>query len=77
MAGGLLTVASTLQCPHGGSVQVVPSNPRSTCGGVPLAMSTDTFVVSSRPIPGYRVASASERIFGDGLIHVCPVSSTS
>jgi hypothetical protein len=36
---------------------------------------TLTFVVSSNPMPGYSVASLSERIFGDGLIHVCPVSS--
>src|SRR4029078_3401171 len=54
-----------------------PSLPgaHTTSNGVAVPRPTETFVVSSRPMPGYSVASLSERIFGDGLIHVCPVRS--
>jgi hypothetical protein len=41
----LLTTASQLMCPHGGTVTVVTSNTRSTAGGSPVVRSNDTFTV--------------------------------
>jgi hypothetical protein len=49
MAGALLTVGSTLMCPHGGDVSAIPSGPRPTAGGVPLVLAGDTFVVAGCP----------------------------
>jgi hypothetical protein len=49
MSGALLTVASTLQCPHGAAVTIVPANPVVQVAGAPLAMSTDTFIVVGCP----------------------------
>jgi hypothetical protein len=46
---GLLTTASVLMCPHGGTVQIVSSNTRVTAGGDPLARSTDTFIIAGCP----------------------------
>src|SRR5262245_33626603 len=43
--------------------------------GVSVPRPTDRFVVSSKPIPGYRVASVRLRMFGEGLIQVSPVAS--
>ena len=43
---GALTTASTLQCPHGGTVTIVSANGRATAGGVPLALATDSFIVA-------------------------------
>lgn len=41
----LLTTASTLQCPHGGSVSIVSTNTRVSAAA-PLALATDTFTIS-------------------------------
>jgi hypothetical protein len=49
MAGGALTTASTLQCPHGGTVQMTPSNPTIKFGGAPVVTANDTFIVSGCP----------------------------
>lgn len=46
MAGGLLTSASTLQCPHGGAVQIVPTSAIVTAGGSPVSTVSDTFTVT-------------------------------
>ena len=44
---GLLTTASTLMCPHGGTVTGVPSSARrSPLGGSPLVLATDTFTIA-------------------------------
>jgi hypothetical protein len=45
----LLTTASQLMCPHGGTVTAVTSNARSTAGGSPIVRSTDTFTVVGCP----------------------------
>lgn len=45
MSGQALTTASTLLCPHGGSVSIVSTNSR-TSAGAPMVRSTDTFLVS-------------------------------
>ena len=49
MAGGALNAASTLQCPHGGTVTVTPSNPNIKAGGAPLVTASDTFTVAGCP----------------------------
>ena len=43
--------------------------------GVSVPRPTDKFVISNRPIPGYKTASAKLRMFGDGLTHSWPVRS--
>jgi hypothetical protein len=42
----LLNTASTLMCPHGGSVQIVSSNTRTQVGGAFAALANDTFIVA-------------------------------
>ena len=49
MAAPLLTIASTLTCPHGGSVTIASGNTRATAGGVPLALATDAFAIAGCP----------------------------
>lgn len=47
--GGLLTTASTLTCPHGGTVSAIPSQGRFRLGGAPVVLATDTFVIAGCP----------------------------
>jgi len=49
MAGNTLNVSSSLQCPHGGSVQITSSNTRVKVGGAFAALSTDQFMISGCP----------------------------
>ena len=49
MAAPLLTTASTLMCPHGGSVTIASANASATAGGVPLALATDTYAITGCP----------------------------
>jgi hypothetical protein len=49
MPGSSLTTAATLQCPHGGTVQIVSSNLRVKGDGAPLALSGDTFTIVGCP----------------------------
>jgi hypothetical protein len=49
VSGFTLTVASTLTCPHGGTVQIVTGNARAKVGGAPAALATDTYLVSGCP----------------------------
>ena len=49
MSGQALTTASTLQCPHGGSVQIVSSNIAVKASEVALALASDTFTISGCP----------------------------
>jgi hypothetical protein len=48
MASPLLTTASTLQCPHGGTVTIASSNTKAK-GAAPLALATDTFTIAGCP----------------------------
>jgi hypothetical protein len=41
----LLTTASKLTCPHGGTVAIAPGSPGVTAGG-PLALATDSYTIS-------------------------------
>ncbi|WP_204141052.1 hypothetical protein [Halomicronema sp. CCY15110] len=49
MAGHTLTTASTLQCPHGGAVNIVSSNSRVKADGAYTVTLADTFTVSGCP----------------------------
>jgi FAD/FMN-containing dehydrogenase len=53
------------------SIQGAPTSSK----GVSVPRPTETFVVSSSPIPGYKVASVRLRIFGDGFTQVRFVES--
>jgi hypothetical protein len=56
MAGDTLTTASTMMCPHGGTVTGIPGSPRVSAGAVVLR-SSDTFVVAGCPFFVGTVAS--------------------
>lgn len=49
MAGPSLNVASSLQCPHGGTVTIASSNARTSAAGSPLALATDAFTIAGCP----------------------------
>jgi hypothetical protein len=49
VAGNSLTTMSALQCPHGGTVQIMSANTRVKADGAPLALSNDTYVVVGCP----------------------------
>lgn len=49
MSGQSLTTQSTLQCPHGGAVQIISSNSQAKAGEAPLALMADTFIISGCP----------------------------
>jgi hypothetical protein len=50
MAGNTLTAASTMQCPHGGTVQIVaPANTKVKAGGALVATANDTFAIVGCP----------------------------
>jgi hypothetical protein len=48
---GLLTTASTLMCPHGGTVTIISSNTQITAAGSPIVVAGDTFTVAGCPFP--------------------------
>jgi hypothetical protein len=52
--GALLTTASILMCPHGGTVSAISSNTQATAGGSPLVRASDTFIIAGCPftLPG-------------------------
>ena len=43
---GFLTTASTLMCPHGGTVMATPSATSVQAGGAPMLTSADTFMIA-------------------------------
>lgn len=45
MGANLLTVASVMMCPHGGTVVAVPNSPRATMGGATVVYASDTFTI--------------------------------
>lgn len=49
MPGNFVHVGATLQCPHGGSISVLPANQRVRVNGQPVATATDTFLVAGCP----------------------------
>jgi hypothetical protein len=49
MPGYLLTVSSTLMCPHAGQISTVTSNIRVTISGQPAVVQPDTYTVAGCP----------------------------
>jgi len=49
MAGSSITIATPMQCPHGGTVSVLSSNTRASVAGAPLALATDVFTIAGCP----------------------------
>lgn len=47
----LLTTASTLMCPHGGTVTAVPGQTQAQAGA-PIVRGTDTFIVAGCALSG-------------------------
>ncbi len=50
-----LTVSSSMQCPHGGTVQIVSANTRVKADGSFTAQATDTFTIVGCP---YQIPAA-------------------
>ena len=52
--GQFLTVASVLQCPHGGIVSAVTTNAVAAASGADIVRSSDTFLIAGCPftLPG-------------------------
>lgn len=48
MPGAMLTTASSLMCPHGGTVSMITSNTRAKAGAA-LVTADDTFLVGGCP----------------------------
>jgi hypothetical protein len=46
---GMLTTASVLMCPHGGTVQAIPSSTAVQFGGAPAVTASDTFMIAGCP----------------------------
>lgn len=62
MAVATLTTGATLQCPHGGTVQITSSNARAKGDGAFLTAGTDTFLISGCPFLVSGVASPCVRV---------------
>ena len=45
MPGKAISVAASLRCPHGGTVQITSTNSRVKAGGAMLALFADTFTI--------------------------------
>lgn len=54
---GLLTIASVMMCPHGGTVQAVSSNAQTSAAGAFVLRASDTFVIVGCPFVISTVAS--------------------
>jgi hypothetical protein len=50
MPAHLLTRASVLMCPHGGTVQITTSNTRAKAGGDFIARMSDTYTIAGCPL---------------------------
>jgi hypothetical protein len=42
----LLTLSSTMMCPHGGTVTAVPGSTRVLAAGAPVLRASDTFIIA-------------------------------
>jgi hypothetical protein len=49
MAGQSINLDATLQCPHGGTVQIAGANVRASADGAFLAAATDVFTIKGCP----------------------------
>lgn len=57
MSGFSVDANATLQCPHGGQVQISSANTKTKAGGAAMALSNDTFMISGCPFLIGTVAS--------------------
>jgi hypothetical protein len=46
MSGPVVHVSAGILCPHGGSGNIIPSGPRVTVGGQPVATMADSFMIA-------------------------------
>ena len=49
MGSNTLNISSSLQCPHGGMVQIISANARVKADGAFVALATDQFVIAGCP----------------------------
>jgi hypothetical protein len=42
----LLTQATTMMCPHGGTITAIPSSARAQAAGAPVLRASDTYIVA-------------------------------
>jgi len=75
MPGYLLTSSSTIQCTHGGSASVVPSNSKVMAGNAPVLVESDVhqvvgcpFTIGNTPSPCVQIAwsAGAARVSIDG-----------
>jgi hypothetical protein len=62
MSGNSVNTTATLQCPHGGMVQIISTNIKARAGGAPLARRDDSFVVTGCPYQMGTVPSPCVRV---------------
>jgi hypothetical protein len=65
MASPFLTTASSMSCPHGGTVTAASSNTRVTANGEYVLRSTDTFVIGGCPFMRGTVPNPCVRVRWD------------
>jgi hypothetical protein len=76
---GLLTTASVMMCPHGGTVQPITTDTRVRAAGSPVLLASDTFVIvgclltlPSGPHPcvsvNWAVPAAESQAVGDATL---------
>jgi len=79
MPGPVLTTASTIICPHGGSASLTTSNSKTTAGGSPALLETDVhtvrgcpFTIGTKPSPCIRIewsaGAGSANVFGTPVL---------
>jgi len=77
--GALLTTASILMCPHGGSVTASSANTRAKAGGAAIVRASDTFTIAgcgfslpSGPHPcvtvQWIVSAVRNKVLGDAVL---------
>lgn len=62
MGAPALTTGATLQCPHGGTVQIASANARAKADGAFLAAGPDAFLIAGCPFNVSGAASPCVRI---------------
>lgn len=79
MPGSILTTASTITCPHGGSANLTTANTRTTAGRAAALLETDihtvtgcAFTIGSKPSPCLRIewtaGAASVNVLGTPIL---------
>jgi hypothetical protein len=81
----LLTAASTMTCPHGGTVTAIPGSARASAGA-PILRASDTFIIAGCPfapvvpqpcvsvqwvVAGERVQHAGDFVLNEASFGLC------